>query len=51
MSSNFRYIADSIKIRLRMYYLRISPYILTVIYHEIISMFPYSDGRCAIFTK
>ena len=26
-------------------------YVLTVIYHEIISMFPYSDGRCAIFTK
>jgi hypothetical protein len=23
----------------------------TVIYHQIISMFPYSDGRCAIFTK
>jgi hypothetical protein len=26
-------------------------YVLTVIYHEIISMFPYLDGRCAIFTK
>jgi hypothetical protein len=23
----------------------------TVIYHQIISMFPYSDGRCAIFTS
>ena len=30
---------------------RNSLYVLTVIYHEIISMFPYSDGRCAIFTK
>ena len=24
---------------------------MAVIYHQIISMFPYSDGRCAIFTK
>ena len=30
---------------------RNSLYVLTVIYHQIISMFPYSDGRCAIFTK
>ena len=30
---------------------RNSLYVLTVIYHESISMFPYSDGRCAIFTK
>ena len=30
---------------------RNSLYVLTIIYHEIISMFPYSDGRCAIFTK
>ena len=30
---------------------RNSLYVLTVIYHEIISVFPYSDGRCAIFKK
>jgi hypothetical protein len=24
-------------------------YVLTVIYHEIISMFSYSDGRCTVF--
>jgi hypothetical protein len=25
-------------------------FLFEVIYHQIISMFPYSDGRCAIFT-
>ena len=30
---------------------RNSLYVLTVIYQEIISVFPYSDGRCAILTK